>query len=89
VNRHRTDFERLAVGTGMNWRDLADLVIETVARDPDAAKPDEDEKACYSRVLFLRNNRTNQIVRQQIFRMIIIIESGDIISAFPHSKQCP
>lgn len=36
---HKTDFERMALGTGQNWRDVADLAMDTISRDPDSAKP--------------------------------------------------
>jgi hypothetical protein len=86
--RHRTDFEAMAFGTNENWRDVADLAMASIASDPDQAIPVGDGKGCYSRVLFLRNNRTNQVVRQQIFRMIVIIGTGEIISVYPHGQQC-
>jgi hypothetical protein len=87
--RHRGDFERLAVGTNQNWRDVADLAMDAIARDPDAAKPAGDGKGCYSRLISLRNLRTNQVVRTQIIRMYIVISSGDIVTLYPHSAQCP
>jgi hypothetical protein len=88
LDRHRGDFQQQAFGTGMNWRDVADLAMATIAADPDSAKPAGDGKGCYSRVLFLRNNRTNQVVRQQIFAMIVVVSTGDIITAYPTSRQC-
>lgn len=63
--RHRADFEQLAAGTYQNWRDVADLAMDSISRDPDVAKPAGDGKGCLSRVIFLRNLRTNQVVRQQ------------------------
>jgi hypothetical protein len=87
---HKEDFERLAAGTFQNWRDVADLAMESIASDPDAARPpDAAGKAYLSRVIFLRNIRTNQVVRQQIIRMIIRVSDNSIITAFPHGQQCP
>ncbi len=85
---HRDDFERLAAGTYQNWRDVVDLAIDAISRDPDEAKPAGDGKGCLSRVIFLRNLRTNQVVRQQIIRMIVRHSDNAIISVFPHGKQC-
>jgi hypothetical protein len=87
--RHRGDFERLAAGTSENWRDLADLVMESISRDPDAAQDAGDGKGCYSRLIYLRNLRTNQVVGTQIFRMYVVIKTGDIITVHPRSTQCP
>lgn len=88
VTNHREDFEILAAGTFQNWRELADLTMDTISRDPDAAKPVRDGKACLSRVIFLKNIRTNQVVRQQIFRMIVVVATGDIVTVYPDSRQC-
>lgn len=89
VARHGFDFEQLAAGTYRNWRDVADLAMSSIAGDPDVAKPAGAGKACLSRVIFLKNLRTNQVVRQQVVPMIIDIASGNIITAYPHGRQCP
>ncbi|HZG91338.1 MAG TPA: hypothetical protein VEZ42_14095 [Pseudonocardia sp.] len=86
--RHKGDYERLAAGTFQNWRDIADLSMETIARDPDVALPARNGKACLSRVMFFHNLRTNQLVRQQIFRMIVVVATGDIVTLTPHSEHC-
>jgi hypothetical protein len=88
VTRHRTDFENLAFGTYQNWRDVADLAMDSISRDPDSAQPSGDDKGCLSRVIFLKNRRTNQIVRQQIIRMIVNVRNNDIITLYPDSRQC-
>lgn len=87
--RHRTDFQNLAAGTNTNWRDVADLAMEAISSDPDVARPAGDGKACLNRVIFLKNNRTNQVVRQQNIRMFVVIASGDIITAYPDVRNCP
>lgn len=89
LSRHLVDFEQLAAGTSQNWRDIADLSMSTISSDPDAAKPADGGKACLSRVIFLYNIKTNQLVRQQIIRMIVRISDNTIITAFPHGSQCP
>lgn len=86
---HRQDFERLALGTNQNWRDVADLAMDSIARDPDAVRPAGGGKACYSREIFLHDLRTGQLVRRQIVRMYVVIGSGDIVTLYPHSAQCP
>ena len=86
---HRENFEALAADTDQNWRDVADLALESISRDPDVAKPAGNGKGCYSRLIFMRNLRTNQIVRSQIVRMFVVISTGDIITLYPHDSQCP
>ena len=88
VPRHRNDFQRVAAGTGLTWVAVADLAMETIARDPDRAIPAGGGKACLSRVVFLRDSRTNQIVRTQVFRMIVIVSTGEVVTAYPTGKQC-
>lgn len=88
LSRHRADFERLALNTFQNWRDVADLSMETISRDPDQARPTEGGKACLSRVIFLHNIRNNQLVRQQIIRMIVRVSDNAIVTVFPHNRQC-
>lgn len=87
--RHRTDFERLAAGTNQNWRDIADLSMEAITRDPDAARPAGGNQSCLSRVIFLRNVRTNQVVRQQIVRMYVLNNGSNIATVYPAGSQCP
>lgn len=89
VSRHRTDFERLAAGTYQNWRDVADLAMDSISTDPDAAKLAGAGKGCLSRVIFLRNLRTNQVVRPQIIRMFVRLSDNVIITTYPHGSQCP
>jgi hypothetical protein len=86
--KHRGDFERLAFGTYQNWRDIADLAMEAMARDPDVAIPVRGAKACYSRAIFVRNLRTNQVVGQRIVKMIVVIATNNIVTAYPASRQC-
>ncbi|MFC5995056.1 hypothetical protein ACFQE5_12620 [Pseudonocardia hispaniensis] len=87
VANHRADFENRAAGTYQNWRDVADLAMDAISRDPDKAVPRGGGKACLSRVIFLRNVRTNQVVRQRIVRMIVAVDHNNIITAFPHDRQ--
>ncbi len=68
---------------------MADLALDSISRDPDAAKPGGDGKACLSRVIFLRNIRTNQVVRQQVIRLIVRLSDNVIITVFPHGARCP
>ncbi len=87
--RHRADFERLAAGTYQNWRDIADLAMDSITRDPDSAKPAGGNQSCLSRVIFLRNIRTNQVVRQQIIRMYVRNWDNNIATVYPAGTQCP
>ncbi|GAA4904191.1 hypothetical protein EV188_102392 [Actinomycetospora succinea] len=88
--RHRTDFENMAFGTGtfQNWRDVADLSIETIANDPDVTVPVGGNQLCMSRVIFLNDRRTGQLVRQQIVRMFINATTRDVNTLHPHQRHC-
>jgi hypothetical protein len=94
VARHRADFQRMVFNTGTTWVDVADFAMEAIARDPDVAIPGDPDnprdggKACLSRVLYLRNAQTGQVDRIQIFRMIVVVATGEVITAYPHSEQC-
>lgn len=88
LSRHVTDFDGAAAGTFQNWRDIADLAIETVAADPDTLVPARGDQTCRSRVLFLVNVQTNHVVRQQIFVMYTRNDSNDIVTVFPRDRQC-
>ncbi|MFV2177886.1 hypothetical protein ACFHW2_29165 [Actinomadura sp. LOL_016] len=85
--RHRGDFERMAAGTYQNWRDIADLAMSHNTSDPDRWNR-SGGKSCYSRVLYLRNIRTNQVVRKQIFKMIVGSSSKNIITSYPAGTHC-
>lgn len=84
--RHRADFERMAAGTYQNWRDVADLAMSYNTSDPDRFSYGGG-KSCYSRLLYLRNIRTGQIVRQQIFKMIVSSQNN-IITSYPTGTHC-
>ncbi len=86
--RHRTEFEQIALGTYQNWRDVADLAMEVIARDPDVTIPTARGTTCYSRVVFLVDLRTNQVARQQIVKMIVVSATGDIVTAYPTGRHC-
>lgn len=86
--RHRGDFERIAAGTYQNWRDVADLSMEFIARDPDVTVPTSRGTTCHSRVIFLINLRTNQVVHEQIVRMVVVPSTGNIVTAYPTNRHC-
>jgi hypothetical protein len=88
LSRHVSDFGGSAAGTFQNWRDIADLAMETVAADPDALVPARGDQTCRSRVLFLVNVQTNQVARQQIFVMYTQNSSNNIVTVFPRHRQC-
>jgi hypothetical protein len=82
------DFERIAAGTYQNWRDVADLSMEFIARDPDVTVPTSRGTTCHSRVIFLINLRTNQVVHEQIVRMVVVPSTGNIVTAYPTNRHC-
>ncbi|SHG86200.1 hypothetical protein [Streptoalloteichus hindustanus] len=89
--RHRGDFERMSAGTDQNWRDIADLSLDSIAKDPDRWADAGGGKECRSRLIYLINRRTGQVVRTQIVRQIAVFKganSNDIITAYPASAQC-
>ncbi|MCD2186583.1 hypothetical protein [Actinomycetospora soli] len=86
--RHKSDFEGAAGGTHQNWRDVADLAMRTIAADPDATYPARGDQTCRSRVLFLKNLRTNQVVRQVVFTMYTQNGANRINTVFPSNRQC-
>lgn len=89
--RHRGDFERMAAGTNQNWRDVADLSLDAIAKDPDRWSDAGGGKSCRSRLVYLVNKNTGQVVRRQIVKQISVFKganSSDIITAYPTSAQC-
>ncbi len=82
LKNHKADFERLAFGTYQNWRDIADLAMRHNTLDPDVTKSG-NRKICYSRVIYLLNRRTGQLVRTTIIRMIVSSSTNNIITAYP------
>lgn len=85
---HMKDFDGASTGTFQNWRDIADLAMETIAADPDATYPARGDQTCRSRVLFLKDLRTNQVVRQGIFVMYTQNGTNRINTVFPRNYQC-
>jgi hypothetical protein len=85
--RHQADFEGMAAGTYQNWRDVADLSMNTNSSDPDVTRPAGGNQTCRSRVIFLINKRTGQVVRRQIVKMYTDNSNSNIRTAFP-STHC-
>ena len=46
--KHKSDFEGTAGGTFQNWRDIADLAMQTIAVDPDSTYPAGGNQTCRS-----------------------------------------
>lgn len=86
--RHKRDLERLAAGTFQNWRDVADLAMETIANDPDRSVPAPGNQICQSRVIFLNDLRTGQPVRQQVMVMYIDAPTRNVNTLTPRTTQC-
>ena len=89
--RHRGDFERMAAGTNQNWRDVADIAMDAIAKDPDKWGDAGGDKHCRSRVIYLYNRNTGQLVRTQIVVQFSTYEGGKssrIITAYPRGYQC-
>ena len=88
--RHQQDFQNMALEPGVfrNWRDVADFATETIAADPDVTKPAPGGQTCLSRIIFLANEQTGQVVRQQIVVMFIGDGTRDINTLTPREGQC-
>jgi hypothetical protein len=87
--RHQEDLQNLTFGTTIgNWRDLADLAIDSIAKDPDVTVPAPGNQICMSRVLFLNDEQTGEQVRQQVFVMYIDASSRTVNTLTPRSTQC-
>lgn len=84
----RLDFERMAAGTNTNWRDVVDLAMDTMLKDPDELKPARGDQTCRTRVLFVKDFQSNQVVRQQQFEMFTYNGSNEIATAFPDNRRC-
>lgn len=85
----RLDFERMAAGTNTNWRDVVDLAMDTMLKDPDELKPARGDQTCRTRVLFVKDFQSNQVVRQQQFEMMFTYNgSNEIATAFPDNRRC-
>ena len=50
--------------------------------------PAGGNQLCLSRVVFLNNRRTGQLVRQQIVRVYIDAATRNVNSAHPRERQC-
>ena len=64
------------------------LFRSTVTTDPDVSVPAGGNQLCLSRVVFLNNRRTGQLVRQQIVRVYIDAATRNVNSAHPRERQC-
>ncbi|EWC62100.1 hypothetical protein UO65_2614 [Actinokineospora spheciospongiae] len=81
----------MAAGTNQNWRDIADLSMDSIAKDPDAWGDAGGGKDCRSRLIYLINTSNGQVVRTQIVKQISVFKganTSDIITAYPASAQC-
>jgi hypothetical protein len=57
------------------------------ASDPDRIRSAGSGKTCRSRLIYLKNVRTNETVRTAVIRMITN-QAGDNITSYP-STHCP
>lgn len=86
---HLGDWSTLATRTSQNWRDVADLAIESALKDPDSVSYAKTNDAfCFSRLIYLVNKRTGKTVGTNKPRTILSAGSTDIITAYPNSRQC-
>lgn len=92
MRHHDKDFERMAFGTGQTWRQVVDVSMEAISRDPDVVKPARGGQTCRSRVIYLNNKKTGKEVRRQI-----VVEYDRPMSdgpnvhtrtVFPRGKHC-
>ncbi len=68
---------------GASARDVADLAMRSNTRDPDVTRYNATtRKTCFSRLIYLVNTRTNQVVRKAVVRMIVS-SRNNIITSYP------
>lgn len=87
-DRHLEDWESKAWLASMNWRDLADLGIESALSDPDKMSEMAGNKLCYSREIFFYDKRSGRILGSTYAKVIIRLYDMDIITAYPSRSQC-
>jgi hypothetical protein len=86
---HRKEWEKVALPTMTNWRDVADFAIATVLIDPDKVTYDPDDQTfCYSRLIYLVNKRTGQTIGTKIPRVGVSERNKRVLTAFPSNSQC-
>jgi hypothetical protein len=86
---HLGDWEKVALPTMTNWRDVADFSIAIVLIDPDKVTYDPKRHTfCLSRLIYLVNKRTGQTIGTKIPRVAIRQKDARVITAFPTNSQC-
>lgn len=84
----------MAFGTGVNWRDLASWSAEWVLQDPDNRVYVPKQAAyktprwCYSRIVYLRDNKSKEVIKEHWVRVIMGETGVRVISMYPADKKC-
>jgi hypothetical protein len=89
LQRHLAEWQSNAAIAGNNWRDLADLAISAALIDPDVtAYSQRNDTFCYSRLIYLADNRTGKVVGEKTPNVIVASRTKNIITAYPSNTQC-
>jgi hypothetical protein len=68
--------------------DPSEPVLRRTLVRPDVTTPAGGNQICLSRVIFLNNRQTGQLVRQQIVVMYINATTRDVNTITPRDRQC-
>jgi hypothetical protein len=89
VLRHRDEWRTNAARSEDVWLDLADFSITAALTDPDRVTYDPRNDAfCFSREIYLVNNRTGQRVGYLIPNVVVGFGTLDVVTAIPKKEQC-
>jgi hypothetical protein len=89
VQRHEVDWERKAFGTHQGWRELVDISVDAVLRNPDVAGKERGGKRCFSRHVYLWDYERDQVVDFMTVKVVFLAHgSHKIITAYPATNNC-
>lgn len=89
VKNHLGEWQTNAALTGDQWRDLVDFAVAATLIDPDQTTyRSTNDGFCYSRQIYLINNRTGKTVSILTPNIVIGLTSLNVITAIPKHQQC-
>ena len=87
--RHYGDWSRKAVITNENWREAADYSIAEALRNPTAVTfRAANNTFCYSRQVSLVDKVRGIIVDVMYPNVVVRVQDGAIVTAFPSGRPC-
>jgi len=89
VIRHRGEWRTNAARSEDIWLDLADFSITAALTDPDRVTySPRNDAFCFSREIYLVNNRTGQRVGYLVPNVVVGFGTLDVVTAIPKKEQC-